>query len=139
MAAVVTERGPASDPLRTLAIAHVLWAAWGLVGLGVTVVYIVTTWPMYDPAYLAANASDVPDFLLQYVPLMRAGGFMMAACQIAMMVLNALVARWLLQRRRWAMCAVVSGLNWISIPLGPVIGTWTLIVLNRPAVRASFV
>ena len=138
MAAVVMERGSASDPLRLLAIVHVVWALSGLLGLGVTAVFGVTTWEMYDPAYIDAHGEPLPDFIMMFVPLMKAWIFVVAASQIAMMGLNVAVARARATRRRWWLCATVSGLNWISIPLGPVLGTWTLVVLNRPAVRAAF-
>ena len=119
MSAAIGDGGPQAEPLRVLAWAHVAWLLWGLGMLAVTAVFLVTTWPMYDAGYIEAHGEPLPDFILMFV-------------------LNACVARWLATRRRWVVCAVVSALNWIAIPWGPVLGTCTLIVLNKDGVRASF-
>jgi hypothetical protein len=49
-----------------------------------------------------------------------------------------LAARWISQRRRWTFCFVVACIECISVPLGTVLGVFTILVLNRPSVRAVF-
>jgi hypothetical protein len=44
-----------------------------------------------------------------------------------------------LRQRQWLLfCQVVAGIECICIPLGTVLGVFTLIVLNRPRVQAAF-
>jgi hypothetical protein len=138
MGTATGDGGPQAGPLRVLAWAHVAFLAWWLGIVAVTGLLIATTWPMVEPAYLAAHGEPLPDIVMMFVPVMRWGVVFIGLLQIAMLVLNACVARWLATRRRWVACAVVSGLNWIAIPFGPVLGTCTLLVLNKDGVRASF-
>lgn len=42
------------------------------------------------------------------------------------------------ERRRWTFCMVVAVLCCLQFPWGTVIGVFTIIVLNRPSVKASF-
>jgi len=49
-----------------------------------------------------------------------------------------LAARWIAQRRRWTFCFVVACIECINVPLGTVLGVFTILVLNRPSVRALF-
>ena len=42
------------------------------------------------------------------------------------------------ERRRWTFCMVVAVLCCLQVPWGTVIGVCTIIVLNRPEVKASF-
>ncbi len=53
-------------------------------------------------------------------------------------VLNFLVARKIVRRQSRTLCLVVAGVNCVNIPLGTVLGVFTLIVLCRPQVAQSF-
>ena len=55
-----------------------------------------------------------------------------------MAVLSFLAARNLKRRRRHLFCLVVAGINCLWMPFGTVLGVFTIIVINRPAVKASF-
>lgn len=46
--------------------------------------------------------------------------------------------RYLKARRRRKFCLVVAGISCAFVPLGTVLGVFTIIVLNRDSVRASF-
>jgi len=50
----------------------------------------------------------------------------------------AFAGRCLQQRRRWTFCLVVAGLECMMMPLGTVLGVFTIIVLLRPSVRYLF-
>jgi hypothetical protein len=57
---------------------------------------------------------------------------------LAMAVVNFLAGRWLQQRRQWLPIVVVSVLNALNVPLGTLLGVFTIIVLVGDDVRAAF-
>jgi hypothetical protein len=52
--------------------------------------------------------------------------------------LNFLAARWLAARRNRIFCFVVAALGCAAFPLGTALGVFTILVLQRPSVRAMF-
>jgi hypothetical protein len=56
----------------------------------------------------------------------------------AVALVNFLVGRWLTQRRQWMPIIVVSVLNALNMPLGTLLGVFTIIVLVDDDVRAAF-
>lgn len=57
---------------------------------------------------------------------------------LAMAVVNFLVGRWLKQRSQWLPIVVVSVFNALNVPLGTLLGVFTIIVLVDDDVRAAF-
>ncbi len=55
-----------------------------------------------------------------------------------MAVLQFLTARWLAARRRWTFCFVMACIACVGFPLGTALGVFTILVLQRPTVRALF-
>ena len=53
-------------------------------------------------------------------------------------ILNIFAGRALAKRERRTLCLVVAGLNCLHMPLGTLLGVFTLIVLGRPSVQALF-
>ena len=47
-------------------------------------------------------------------------------------------ARWHGQRRNRSFCFVVACLSCFNVPLGTILGIFTILVLNRPSVQAGF-
>jgi hypothetical protein len=75
----------------------------------------------------------------------RTMGWFFVAAASAMIVggltVSALLAwsgRCLQRRRRRTFCLVMAGLSCLSIPLGTVLGVFTILVLCRPGVKAEF-
>ena len=52
--------------------------------------------------------------------------------------LSFFTARGLARQRHRTFCMVAAGLACLSVPLGTVLGVFTLVVLSRPAVAAMF-
>ena len=52
--------------------------------------------------------------------------------------LLAFAGRFLAQRRHYTYCFVIAVLSCLSFPLGTVLGVFTLVVLSRSSVKASF-
>ena len=57
---------------------------------------------------------------------------------MALAALLAVAGRRLKQRRSHTFCLVVAGLTCMNMPLGTVLGVFTLVVLTRPGVRDAF-
>jgi len=53
-------------------------------------------------------------------------------------VLNFLSARYLAKRRKKTFSIVVAALNCLSLPLGTILGVFTIVVLSRPSVEAIY-
>src|SRR6478609_2510238 len=57
---------------------------------------------------------------------------------VAFVCANVLTARSLRKRTRHTLCFVTAAANWMHVPLGTLLGAFTIAVLTRPAVRAAF-
>jgi hypothetical protein len=59
-------------------------------------------------------------------------------CGLTVATLTALAGRFLRQRRRYTFCLVIAAIECLFIPLGTVLGVFTLIVLARTGVKDIF-
>ncbi len=57
---------------------------------------------------------------------------------LAIAALNFLTARYIAARERRMFCIVIAALNCLHAPLGTLLGVFTIVVLSRDGVRASF-
>lgn len=53
-------------------------------------------------------------------------------------VLIAIVGRFLARQRYWLFCMIIAGLICVNVPLGTLLGVFTIIVLVRPTVKELF-
>ncbi len=65
-------------------------------------------------------------------------GFAIFAIMVGIGVLQFLTARWLKQRRRRIACLVVAAVSCLFVPYGTALGVFTMVVLTRPSVAATF-
>jgi hypothetical protein len=123
------------DHLKLLAIFHYIFAALGVCGLGfVGLHYTMMTSVMSMEG--AKNRADAPpeafmDIMIWFYVAMAAMFFIGTA-------LNVLAARYLQARKHRTFCMVVAGLNVLQVPLGTLLGVFTLLVLARDSVRQAF-
>ncbi len=126
---------PAADQMRLLVIFHYIFAGLAVIGMVFLTGHYWLMNSMMDPAQWAGDPTPPPEgFLDMFVWFYVVMGVM---CVLGL-VLNLLVASSLRQRRRWMLCAVVSGLNCLQMPLGTLLGVFTLVLINRSDVRATF-
>lgn len=132
--------GPASDPaqdlehLRLLSVfQYVLAAICGVLSL-LPLIHLAIGVAILS-GQLDGNGDPPPPFLgwmLVIFPLVTILGGMAMALAIA-------VAGRKLQRRSGYMyCLVIAGLECILMPIGTVLGVFTIIVLMRPSVKQQF-
>ena len=121
--------------LRVLAILHYVHAAVIALGAGVMLVILVAggfgmLW------HRGMNGMDGMGAMRGMGPL---------TCLVPLLVLllgyallNLLVGRWLQQRRRWTAIHVVSAINVLNVPVGTLLGVFTIVVLLADDVRLAF-
>jgi len=66
-------------------------------------------------------------------------GIIILLLLVANSLLNIFTGRFLARRQRYTFCFVVAVLSCLSFPLGTALGIFTIIVLQRPSVKAKFV
>lgn len=126
---------PRTDSVRLLSIFHFLYAGFALVGIGFLFVHHHFMSTMFSAGNWGDHPTAPPEAMLDMFAWIYG---VMGALLVIGLVLNLLVAVSLRQRRRWMLCAVVSGLNCLQVPVGTTLGVFTLVVLNRDDVRRSF-
>lgn len=124
------------ENIRTLVILHRVYA--GFMGLfsccfGAYFLLIVGVAGMAS----ASPKSDNPPPPGLFAFMAGIWGFLVAGF-VAVLILNLLCANWLRDRRNWVGVIVASGFNCLTGVLGIGLAVFTLIVVNRPAVRSTF-
>jgi hypothetical protein len=126
---------PSEDHLRLLAVFHYVFAGLALLGMGVLGLHYGIMSTVLDNGAWENHPNPPPEGFIELLVWVYA---FMGVIMLLGLVLNLMVARSLKTRRHWMLCAVVSGLNCLQVPVGTVLGVFTLVVINRADVRASF-
>jgi len=87
------------------------------------------------PETFQGNGEAAPEFL-GWMFIGFAVAFIVTGWVFAALVFSA--GRFLVQRKRYTFCMVVAGLECLVIPLGTVLGVFTIVVLMRDSVKALF-
>jgi hypothetical protein len=128
------QQGKDLSHLQTLAVCHYVWGGLMLllscvflfhIGFGVLV--------LRDPS--SFGRSPPPPFVGW---LMIAAGIAALLLSWTLAVLTIYSARCLRARRRRQLSVVVAALNCLWMPVGTVLGVFTLIVLSRPSVQGLY-
>ena len=125
-----------AEHLRLLAMFHFINGALDLVMLGLFGLQYMFMRAMFTHAMHSPKANDPPpefilDFFLGFFVLL---GFL----YLVAVVLNVMTGFFIEQRRHRTFSMVVAGLNCVQMPLGTLLGIFTLIILNRDTVRARY-
>jgi len=92
---------------------------------------------IFSPESMGNGSSAPPPAFMGWLFAILGFTAMIALASLA--VCQLVVARSLGQYRRHIFCMVISGLNCMNMPIGTLLGVFTILVLSRPAVRALFV
>jgi hypothetical protein len=76
-------------------------------------------------------------------PLLMSGVFMglglfFSILTIGFAYCTYLAGKSLRDRQRYTFCLVIAGINFLSMPLGTILGVFTFVVLQRPSVKVMF-
>jgi len=105
--------------------------------------------PLLSLIYIGMGAAILTGRFGSSTPSARAGdlfgayffigfGVMFALVGITGVVLNIVAGRSLARHERRTFCTVIAAVNCLHMPLGTLLGVFTLVVLSRPSVRALF-
>ena|SRR5688572_11566144 len=130
-----SQAAPSDEHLRLLSLFHYIWAGCGIFGLAFIALHYSFMSAMMDPARMADAGQAPPPEMMQMMRLMYVG---FALFGITTMVLNVLAAMSIRARSNRTFCMIVAGINCISVPLGTVLGVFTLVLLGKDAARAKF-
>ncbi|MBW8809411.1 MAG: hypothetical protein JF591_11385 [Lysobacter sp.] len=120
--------------LQILAIFYYVFA--GLNAL--SVVMIAGYGLLMDVVFSTAPTSESSAEFTAMMPLIIGMFTLVIALSVLFGALHFMVGQRLRQRRGHTFCQIVAVVTCLSIPFGTALGVFTLIVLNRPSVRALF-
>lgn len=129
-------RSKDESDLNTLSILHYCWtgllgcSALGMVAYFILIAGVVASQPAHGPH--GAHDQEVVAGMMGFF------GIIMGIVMIPLFVCHLLAASGLRNRTRYIMVLVMSGMACLSVPLGTGLGIWTIIVLQRPSVKALF-
>jgi hypothetical protein len=121
--------------LRLLTIFYYIWAGFqslgGLIGLAFMGVgaFFATS-----PQIAHANNPPPPWFGAIFAGM----GALVFVTVEGMAALSFFTGRFLSKRQHHTFCVVISALNCMSLPLGTALGVFSILVLQRPSVKALF-
>lgn len=127
------------EHLRLLAIFHYVVGALAILGTGFLYVHYLMMRMIFDNPELWKEAKDPPPFN----PQEFFGYFIwfyaiFGAMAVAAGVLN-LLSGWFMQKRRHRVFSmIVAGFDCLQVPMGTVLGVFTLVVLNRESVAQLY-
>ena len=131
-----------AENIKLLVIFHYVMAALTVVCSCLPLFYLVTGVVMLSGKILMpppgpGGGPAFPD--MEFIGWMCAGfGGFFTMVAWALAGLGFYAGKMLSGRRRWAFVFVVACFQCISIPLGTALGVFTIVVLNRPSVKALF-
>jgi len=126
-----------AEHLRLLAIFHFVSAGFSLLGVLFSSLYFVLFQVIFsNPEAFAQSQQGAPP--AEFVTLLRWFTGIFIVWFLVSCVGNLLSGFFLRARRHRTFSMVVAGINCLHIPLGTILGVFTLIVLGRESVRKLY-
>lgn len=126
------------EHLRLLAIFHFVGAGLSLLGIGFLFLHYLFLHAFFGNPAMWKDAKNAPpfppDFFKIFIWFYIFGG----AVLVTFAIINVLSGIFLHRQRHRMFSLVVAGLNCIHMPLGTVLGVFTLVALQRDSVRALY-
>jgi hypothetical protein len=129
-------RSKDESDLNTLGILHYCWTgllgctSLFMVGYFILIAAVVADTPTHGPH--GAHDQEIA------AGVMGGIGIVMGLLMVPMFICHLLAAAGLRNRTRYVLVLVMSGMACLSVPLGTGLGIWTIMVLQRPSVKALF-
>lgn len=123
--------------LKLLSVFYYVSAGLGALGLLFIIahgVFMVTMFSTLENSE-SSQGEPMPEELL---PIMTGMYAVMALAFIIVIVMDILSARFLKQNRYRTFSMIVAGINCLNVPLGTVLGVFTIIVLMRESVQERY-
>jgi hypothetical protein len=124
------------EHLRLLSIFHYVMAGFACLLPLFSLIYIGMGAMMLSGKMPSSPASAHGDMISGWIFISLGSVFFVMGVLGA--ILNFLAGRALAKRERRTLCLVVACLNCLHMPLGTLLGVFTLVVLGRPTVKSLF-
>lgn len=124
------------EHLKLLSILYYVWGGLTACGACFGSIYAIAGGVFMAAAAQGPGQNTPPPPWLGALLIVLGG--VIAFIAIVFSVLNILTGRFLAQRQRHTFCFVMGALSCLSFPLGTALGIFTIIVLQRPSVKARF-
>ena len=124
------------EHLKLLSILYYVWGGLAAFGACFGGIYAVVGGGFMVAAATQPGGQNAPPPWFGAVFFILGGIIVLLA--IAFSVLNIFTGRFLARRQRHTFCFVMAVLSCLSFPLGTALGIFTIIVLQRPSVKAKF-
>lgn len=122
--------------LKILSICNYVMGALNIFGGCFGFIYVVLGVLMLSGVFDTGNqGEEVPAFV---GVIFIVAGLLTVLLAGAMGAAYIMAGRYLVQHRSRTFCFVVAVIECLGFPLGTILGVCTIVVLNRPAVRAAF-
>ena len=123
--------------LETLKVCHYIYAGLGVVGLLFIIAHYAIMNAVFTTIAEAENAKNGAELTHIFV-VFDWFYLIIGIWTLALMILNFFSAHALRDRNRSRLIMTTSGINCINIPLGTILGVFTLVVLTRSSVKILF-
>lgn len=125
------------DHLKILGIFYYIFAGFSfLFGLVFSVYIVMGTLMVADPSLFTGNGGEAPPEFLGWVFIGVGAFIILVALTLAFLYIK--TARSLRNQTHYRFCFVLAVISCLSVPLGTVLGVFTLVVLSRDTVKALF-
>jgi hypothetical protein len=124
-----------ADHLRLLSIFHYVGAGLALFGLGFLAVHYLFFHAFLDNAELWKNQKGAVPPPKEFFAIFKWLYVIFGAWLVVSGVANVLSGAFISQRKNRTFSIIVAAMNCVHIPLGTVLGVFTIVVLLRPSVR----
>ena len=131
------QRNADADHLMLLSIFHFVGAGLALLGILFLFAHFMLMHFMFTNAAMWQNQKDGPP-QAQFFAIFEIFYFIFGLWFVASGVLNLISGLFLRAREHRTFSLVVAGINCIHMPLGTVLGIFTIVVLMRPSVREMY-
>jgi hypothetical protein len=131
--------GPSAGHIQALSICHYVLGAMTCLCALFPVIYVVLGILMLAGNFPPPNRQSMPPGGTEFIGWMFvAMGSVGLVIGQAFGLLTIIAGRKLARRKSWVFCVVVAAICCAGFPLGTALGVFTLIVINRTDVKASF-
>ena len=124
--------------LRALSICHYVMAGLSALFSSFFLIYLVLgIMFVASPSTMSGGSGPPPPAFMGWIFIMIAVGAILIGWTYAVLIL--LSGRFLAQRKHHLFCLIMAGVSCaVNVPIGTVLGVFTLIVLLRPSVKELF-
>lgn len=122
--------------LKALAICHFIWGGLGVLLALLPLIHVGIGIAMISGALENAGNGSPPPREVGWLLVVFGTGAIILGETIA--ILTIISGSLLLKRRARVFSMVIAGINCISVPIGTVLGIFTIVVLSRESVRRQY-